>query len=805
MNLTTLFSKKSELIQKNRILTSQASFIETVMHADPERVEYDENGNALKTKEKKSGRKKSDLKKAKSATLNQSAMVTSLPATNGALFKSETNSTRDCSTNPAAHKIGEQIFGAFLFGLDRVLHSEYLIMNSLDEIAGRLWLSLGSQSKQLLKTFLAPLELPADEVKAVKDYFEEQERKATEAEAASKAAEEAGEPAPEVVAETEEELAERTDFEERREALEVLKKEISEKRIKLFGFDWLAEDKERCYSLKDFLQEVLTKPSSEAHLMHAGLFLQFQMAEHPEETAADLEEEPAEPAAEGEAVEAANVEKEEGEEAAPAEEGTDTAAKEVEGDKENTPAASGTPRNFSFRKVEPASLNRLLLCLGQTNLQKDQHIIVHTHSNLGAQATSKEAVTAETQVQHAVMSMDMGNADEFPKTLLSFMLAMDKKHSLFPYMFEILRRFTLSNIGADEATEMSVENLGFLSSVYEGLCAALVDWFVESGTPMASLGVSGWKGRIVTIRGFDAVFERSIDRMSEPWEWDFAGNSMEFFWHVSIPLAVAAGVARPVFSKQKALLMLHFAHQACSEQPQIQRFGYTLRHSFAGKDCLCLVASDTSHLVLSFRLSLPLNTYVNCTDLATTKFIGGNTHSMAAHAYASIRPQIMQQVHAFRLRMPQMKVWCTGYQLGGSLAALCAVDIESTLGIRAVSIYTFGSARVGDAAFSQNFSARISDAFHLRSTLDPVPNQPHILAQLGNAVTIDPVAGKLTVQIGYPGSVPDTPRTTVRDLAVKTKFYREALSGSLEPVPKSQTIRKSRKSSPSPIKQRVHA
>jgi triacylglycerol lipase len=53
------------------------------------------------------------------------------------------------------------------------------------------------------------------------------------------------------------------------------------------------------------------------------------------------------------------------------------------------------------------------------------------------------------------------------------------------------------------------------------------------------------------------------------------------------------------------------------------------------------------------------------------------------------------------------RVVVCGHSLGGALATLCASDLAGYLGAKcAVSSYTFGSPRVGNAVFASEYAAR---------------------------------------------------------------------------------------------------
>ncbi|KAK9810817.1 hypothetical protein WJX73_009654 [Symbiochloris irregularis] len=67
------------------------------------------------------------------------------------------------------------------------------------------------------------------------------------------------------------------------------------------------------------------------------------------------------------------------------------------------------------------------------------------------------------------------------------------------------------------------------------------------------------------------------------------------------------------------------------------------------------------------------------------------------------------------------KVYITGHSLGGALAMLAAHDIHTELQPASMHIVTFGCPYVGNAAFRNDYNARLPDTWHLVHDGDPVP------------------------------------------------------------------------------------
>ncbi|MBE9079221.1 lipase family protein [Romeria aff. gracilis LEGE 07310] len=96
-------------------------------------------------------------------------------------------------------------------------------------------------------------------------------------------------------------------------------------------------------------------------------------------------------------------------------------------------------------------------------------------------------------------------------------------------------------------------------------------------------------------------------------------------------------------------------------------------------------------------------------------------HSGFISAYLSVRAQIHDYVHT----SPATQYRTTGHSLGGALAALCAIDLQYNFGQRiTVESYTFGSPRVGNAAFAESYNRRVPHTWRVVHGWDLVVGLP---------------------------------------------------------------------------------
>ena len=158
-------------------------------------------------------------------------------------------------------------------------------------------------------------------------------------------------------------------------------------------------------------------------------------------------------------------------------------------------------------------------------------------------------------------------------------------------------------------------------------------------------------------------------------------------------------------------------------------------------------------------------------------------HSGFLEAYNSVRDRLLQVVGAIvdaemtgaspasdsaAQAQAEFELCCTGHSLGGALATLFAYDVSQLLragdsgeagnaetsGYRsliaaspAVRAYTYGSPRVGSAAFVSSYAALVLDTWRVYNVRDVVPTVPRLLgfAHVPHGVLLNGAEGTLRV------------------------------------------------------------
>ncbi|CAE8675885.1 unnamed protein product [Polarella glacialis] len=143
-------------------------------------------------------------------------------------------------------------------------------------------------------------------------------------------------------------------------------------------------------------------------------------------------------------------------------------------------------------------------------------------------------------------------------------------------------------------------------------------------------------------------------------------------------------------------------------------------------------------------------------------------HVGFAQAYSAVRDEVNNALQE-RLAICSdegrtVRIYVTGHSMGGAIASFFALDLAapsdeqfsqdvsagSRSRSRAPVVYTFGSPRLGNAAFRSIYNVLVPETFRLVASRDPVPTLPPSISyrQLGREVWVDD-AGELTYVMSW--------------------------------------------------------
>ena len=103
----------------------------------------------------------------------------------------------------------------------------------------------------------------------------------------------------------------------------------------------------------------------------------------------------------------------------------------------------------------------------------------------------------------------------------------------------------------------------------------------------------------------------------------------------------------------------------------------------------------------------------------------GRVHGGFYAMYLGLRKHLLDELTALLASEGRGKdVFVTGHSLGGALATIAAVDLTRKYPKNAVTMYNFGSPRVGDASFVKYYAATVLRSFRVVNAADPVTEVP---------------------------------------------------------------------------------
>jgi len=176
---------------------------------------------------------------------------------------------------------------------------------------------------------------------------------------------------------------------------------------------------------------------------------------------------------------------------------------------------------------------------------------------------------------------------------------------------------------------------------------------------------------------------------------------------------------------------------------RLSKLSYNNDEKFLGENCTVrfydgqkLERSDVQfytldyedELVIAIRGSSSISDFMNDSFCWTENFFDVNEKGCRVHAgfveqYLSMRMNMLIEVfHAFSKN--KKRVTFTGHSLGGALATICGCVVKNTLPELCVSVYTYGSPRVGNKIFAKLFEA-VDVSIRVVNGSDPVTTIPY--------------------------------------------------------------------------------
>ena len=158
-----------------------------------------------------------------------------------------------------------------------------------------------------------------------------------------------------------------------------------------------------------------------------------------------------------------------------------------------------------------------------------------------------------------------------------------------------------------------------------------------------------------------------------------------------------------------------------------------------------LIGISDAGIIIAFRGTNGIVDLINdCrAGLVSFPYGQGNVHKGFLEAVESIKAGIINKLKELINNNPDLNIYVTGHSKGGAMATLTGLIIARELSGFKVQVLTFGSPRVGDKKFSDNYNISL---FRYESFLDCIPHIPfstqekELLPRLGK---VSDILGKL--------------------------------------------------------------
>lgn len=210
-------------------------------------------------------------------------------------------------------------------------------------------------------------------------------------------------------------------------------------------------------------------------------------------------------------------------------------------------------------------------------------------------------------------------------------------------------------------------------------------------------------------------------------------------------------------NKQQAMLYAEVARSTYTNSCSDSNFCITAKFENRGTDTQGVFGEAFGQLfVIGFRGSEETGAADWITDLkfllAEYPYAPDNAPNIKVHygfieAYTSVREAVLKAAKD----TPLKNVVTVGHSLGAALATLAAMDITLNVPGKTVSCYTFGSPKVGNAAFATAYNKLVPNTHRFVNDKDMVPTIPptgyvHVgnLVQLGQSKPVEGFLERLT-------------------------------------------------------------
>ncbi|MBM7704281.1 lipase family protein [Metabacillus iocasae] len=190
----------------------------------------------------------------------------------------------------------------------------------------------------------------------------------------------------------------------------------------------------------------------------------------------------------------------------------------------------------------------------------------------------------------------------------------------------------------------------------------------------------------------------------------------------------------PCYDKQLALFLLHLCSETYVQYENDGLVnlpeGFSLVKAFKGKafgqhEWFGFILESENEVVIAFRGTKSDLDWLADASAFQLPFPYasniGNVHGGFLSIYHSLRNEVF---NAYASLSPQKPLYITGHSLGGALATLHALDVAVNGPFEHVTMYNYGSPRVGDPAFVTSYCLHVRESKRFANTEDVITEVP---------------------------------------------------------------------------------
>lgn len=204
-------------------------------------------------------------------------------------------------------------------------------------------------------------------------------------------------------------------------------------------------------------------------------------------------------------------------------------------------------------------------------------------------------------------------------------------------------------------------------------------------------------------------------------------------------MGVASASSSSLDMNRATLALWHSENAYCSPETYLTRTNkvdalkgfvptYHINNAMHDTEGYIGYTPEQATIYVVFRGSESISNWISDLDMVLITYDENGCSDCKIHqgfydAEKKFIADVLTQVKDLKAQFPSYSVMVTGHSLGAALATLTAIDVQSA-GLGPVSMYNFGSPRVGDVAFSEWASYYMTDHNRITHHKDMIVHSP---------------------------------------------------------------------------------